>query len=253
MAGSETVYTLGYVPLSAPLVLARGRDFVSSVAVMVDGALTAPSAGTYALYAPNGDLVDDPTVSVVSDVARATVNVPATFAYGEGYREEWTLTVGGVVRSFRRQATVARFELHPPVLESELVTQEYPDVVRQMGDFGTSLQGFLDGAWAYCLRYLWRQGTPADVLCEPSDLYDWYRHEGLGRVFKAFYGSQESQRWLELWRYHEAEALKARSALRVTVDRDRDGVADALGKEAVTLQVHTNSAPRVRLPSAHRW
>ncbi len=250
MAASETLYTLGS---TSEVVLARGRDQVSEVVAELDGTTVAPTAGTYTLVAPNGTTISDPAVTIVDSVA--TVTIPAadlgtTVAYGVGYYELWTLTLDGVPRSFRRAAVVGRFELHPPVRQLHIVQQEYPDLLTQFAAYPTGLGSIMDGAWSECLRYLWRQGIPSDIVVNPSDVFDWYRHVGLERVFRALLQMQDNLRWDTLRLYHLDAAKAARDGLRVQLDPDRSGDATA-EPTPVTKQVHPNRSGRANIGA--RW
>jgi hypothetical protein len=158
-----------------------------------------------------------------------------------------------VVRTVRRIAVLGRFELHPPVNESELVAGEYPDLVEGLGDYGTSLQPFMDTAWAECLRWLWRHGTPSDLLVDASEVYDWYRHTVLARVFKLQAKMLPGDRVETLWRYHDEKAAAAKSGAVPTVDRDRSGLPDSYARAPVAKTVHVNVSPRRRIASPHKF
>lgn len=253
MAASETDYS---VPVSSPRVLARERAQTTRLAVYYDGALVAPSAGTYVLVDPGGVERISGAVSIVSSVAQyaiAALDLPASLAYGEGYSERWTLTLGGVARRYRRSATLGRFELAPPLGVAELVAGEYPDLGAQFVNWSGSLQALIDAEWQTVLRALWRDGTPSDVLVEPSEVFDWYRHAALARIFKSLLGTQDNPRWDRLYQIHTDEARSARSGLRITVDRDRSGVVDSLGGRSLVQPVQVNAAPTSRLARSGRW
>lgn len=260
MTASETLLTL---PNARPVVLGRERTQVSKMACYRDGVLVAPSAGTLTLKDPAGATVASPTVTIVSSIAQATYsagNLPSTLAFGEGYTEWWDLTVETVSRPVRRLVTLARFELHPPMTVLDITEGEYPDLEQQLGDYSTTasgdtqLQTFMDKAWDHCMRRLWRMGSPAVLLVDSGDVFDWYRHETLQRVFKALLTMQANERWRELWEYHRDEARAAKDGLRPVQDRDQTGIPDNKGRQAVVMSVHPNTPPRRRRPSgSRRW
>lgn len=255
MAGAETTYV---VATSSAVVLERGRAQVSRLRVERDGVTVAPTASgsSYALISPAGVELSDATVTINGDdIAEVTIpalDLPSTLGYGLGYSERWTLVLDGVARSYRRGAVLARFELAPPVSQADLVAGEYPDLVQSLGDYAADLQEIMDGAWGECLRWLWRQATPAQILVEPSDVFDWYRHEVLSRVFKSqFAGRGNNDRARTLWDYHREAAAAAKAALKPIVDRDHSGVQDSLVGEPVARQIHPNMPPSRR--TARPW
>lgn len=255
MAAGELVYVFAQ---SARVLLERGRAQTSRLAVYRDGVQVVPSSGTYKLFGPSGaELVSMAATFAGDGTAEAGLTAPqlgATLAYGEGYHEEWTLTIAGVVRSFRRMVVLSRFELHPPVSEVQLVGAEYPDLVTNLGNFGQTLQPYIESTWAELLRLLARYGTWADILVEPSDVFDLHRHMVFERVFRSLFKMQEgNERWRELWLFHRDEMRATREGLKVQVDRDRNGLADSLGMESVVKSVHPNVPPRRRMQRPWRW
>lgn len=254
MAAGETPFT---ILCRSQVVLCRERAQVSRIKAYRDGALVVPSAADYELLDAGGNVISDEAPSIAVD-GTVSVNIPAldlpsTLAFGEQYQERWILTLGGIPRTVRRIAILARFELHPPVSEEELVAGEYPDLVEGLGDYGTTLQPFMDTAWAECLRWLWRQGTPSDLLVDASEVYDWYRHTVLLRVFKLQAKMQPGDRIEGLWRYHEEKATAARQGAAHTVDRDRSGLPDSYAREPAAQVVHVNVMPRRRLSAPHKF
>jgi len=255
MAAGETVFTFAS---ASRIVLERGRAQVSRLAVYRDGALVAPTptGSSYELVSPAGVVVANPTVSVAAGIAQVTIpslSLPTTLPYGEGYSERWVLVLESVPRTFRRMAVMGRFELHPPVAETELTLGEYPDLVSSLGDYGQSLQTFMDAAWNELLRHLARYGTYAHIVVEPTDVFDYYRHLVFERVFRALLKFQDSERWRNLWEFHREEMKAARDGLRIQVDRDVDAMADSLGPDPVLRSIHPNLAPFRRMATPWRW
>lgn len=258
MAADETVYS---VPTASPVVLARGRDQRTRIGAWRAGALVAPDDATYALADGAEELVSGPAVvaadgSVYRDLVAA--DLPATLAYGTHYVEIWTLAFPGTegTREYRRAATLARFELAPPLGEAELVAGAYPDLLRHAtGELGGTYQPILDQAWWSVLRRLWATGTPATLVVESGDLFDWYRELALARIFGALYAADPIDRWRDLRDLHLGQVESARAAARLVVDADTDGAADDLGRRSPVLPVHPNRAPsRTWLGSGRgRW
>ena len=255
MAGTETVYT---IVNRGTTFLPRGRACTTSVRVERDGALVAPTeAGcTYQLVDAAGTELVEGVVEVDNSIAHVdltALDLPSSLTLGVGYTEWWGLELDGVVRPFQRQVVISRFELHPPVSHDDLLG-EYPDILVELGGFDTNLQGFMDRAWERVCRDIVRRGDFPDVICESSDVYDWYEAVVWEKVFRALAKSQSSnQTWKELWEHHLAQVDTMRSAVRFLPDRDRDGIADTQARESVAKSYHINVPPN-RIPRRDpRW
>lgn len=261
MSGSpgETLYQFRN---HSKVVLQRGRVNVTQLAAYRSGALVAPTAvgSTYTLEAPDGTaVVSAAAVTVTGDVATYTIpalTLPATLGLGPDYLETWALLMpDSRTYTVRRPAGLALFQLFPPVTEADLVQGEYPDLVTSLGPQGSvTLQALMDGAWHACMRKLESHGDYPDIVVDSADVFDWYRHEVLRRVFGAMLQRQpQNERWRALWEEHRDEAKAAKAGLRIKVDRDRDGRQDHLGHEAVTRQLQPNVPPRRRWRRDGRW
>lgn len=256
MAGAEATYT---IVNRGTVFLPRGRACVSSVRVERDGAVVAPTEAdcTYQLVDAAGVEVASPSVDVgvdgIASVSLTAVDLPSTLTLGVGYAEWWGLELDGVVRPFQRQVVVSRFELYPPISHDDLV-REYPDILVELRGFDDNLQGFMDKAWEKVCREIVRMGDFPDVICESSDVYDWYEQVVWEKVFRALAKSQASnQRWKELWDYHQAQVDIMKRAVRFLPDRDRDGIADTQARESVAKSYHINVPPN-RFPRRDpRW
>lgn len=258
-ATGETLY---YFRRNTKPVLQRARANEMELAAYRDGALAAPSAGTYSLFAPRADIaaatpVSTGAVVVAGSIATYTVpavDLPTTLTLGPGYLEQWVLTMPDTrVYTLRRPVVVGLFQLFPPISEADLVAGEYPDLLVSLGASGsTTLQSLMDAAWRHVIRRLEAHGRWPDVIVDSSDVFDWHRHETLRRAFGSMLMRQDSERWRELFIEHRDEAKSARQGLRITADRNRDGMPDTDGKEAVIKPIIPNVPPRRRMRST-KW
>jgi hypothetical protein len=255
MAGAETVYTF---VSRGTLFLERGRGSVSKMVVQRSNANVAPTAAgsSYQLLTSTGTVLAEPAVTVVGDVAQVTLedsHLPATLGLGAGYHERWTLVLDGVARPKRREVVLGRFELHPPMDQSEITT-EYPDLLTDFRGFGTNFQSQMDSAWSEVTREIVRQGDFPDIYVESSDVYDWYKQVCLEKILRLLAKSQSNnERWAELWRHHLGLLAAAKTAVRFLPDRDRDGLPDSLARESGVKSTHTNVPPRRLLRRDPRW
>lgn len=256
MAASEILYS---VPAAHPVVYCRGRGQRDTLPVYRSGALVAPTVVGYRLLSPTGAELVAGAGTVVDDVGGVTLasgDLPATLPYGRGYVAEWSLTLDGVVRVYRRAVVLGRYELPAPLGEAELVAGSYPDLlVHATGVFGGTWQPLLDDAWGHVLRWLWAQGTPGTVIVDPGSLFDWYRELALFRIFSALYAADPLDRWDRLREQHRQGAELARAAVRVLEDRDSSGTQDDLAQRSAAQQIHPNAAPGPRWASwtRSRW
>lgn len=250
MAGNEATYVFVQ---RAPVLLARGRDNTTSLPVYTGADVQLPTAGTYALRDVAGTVLYSAVLSVVGDFpgSIATVLIPGaslpdTLYLGEGYSELWSLTVGGAVRPFRRDVVVSLFELHPPMPEADITEGEYPSLLDDIEGYNTTLAPYMEAAWKELIRALVRRGDFADIIVEPSDVYEWYRQLVLERVFRMLFKAQESVRFKELWDFHRLRAESEANGLRVKTDRARRGLADSLERTTPARSLHVNLSPRRR-------
>lgn len=257
MAGGEVTYSTN---AASPTVLRRAAPQRTRFGLYRAGVLVAPASATYELRSPSSVVVvAEDTATVAADGSLyydlVALDLPATLAYGEGYVEIWTPTLTGPpeeVRTYRRAATLGRFELAPPLGEAELVAGAYPDLLLHAGGaFGGTFQPILDQAWGHVLRTLWGKGTPGTVVVDAGDLFDWYRELSLTRIFGALYAADANDRWRTLWTDHRDAERAARSALTLRIDLDHEGPAADLGRVSPATAVHVNAAPRRRLRP--RW
>ena len=248
---SETAYT---ARSRAPQVLTRGRDQTTTQELRRSGAIVTPSAGTYTLIGPTGAVVIA-EVNVtgipggIASMALVAADLPATLAFGEGYRELWKLTVDGVVRTFPRDAALSLYTLANPVSQADL-TGDYPSLVDQVSQWATDLQQWIDQAWDYTLRSLFRRSEWPDQIVDESSVFDAVAEESLFRIFRFLANSSKNGERFSVPRDdHKAAAINARAKIRFRADRTNDGVADSLDRESLSTVVHRNSAASSSRPS----
>ena len=253
MSSGETVYTYRQ---SGPDVLQRARANTVTLEVWRDGAKVAPTAATVSLVRPAGTyVVEDAAASIVSSVATYTigaVDLPATEPTGQLYQLRWTLTLDGLARTVSRACTVARFPMVLPVTDADLTAGEYPDLVDQLGDYGTNLQTFLEAAKRDVLRELEQAGQWPDLITGPSDLFEPIRQSTYVKVFRFLFSTNDSERSERLMELHRAEYQKVMKDLRARMDRDDDGLPDSESRECMSRTIHRGGA-RARYRRRAPW
>jgi len=156
-----------------PDVLARGRANTLVGSLQNAGVSPTVSAATFALYRPDGTEVTGCTLALASNVATVTVpssSLPTTLPLGEGYRELWTFTVGGIPYQYERPASLALIQLSPAVITTDITgnTGRLPSLGRSLGSI--SIQVFMDQAWERIIRQLIKAGHLPYLIRTPDAL-----------------------------------------------------------------------------------
>lgn len=232
----------------APEVYERGASHTSRLEARIGGSLVTPSSGTFTLYDEGGTVVYTAAVSISSSVATVTVpgaSLPSSLAFGDGYHEEWALVVSGSTVTGRREAYMSRKALHCPITQADLEAV-HPRLATTMGNAASSLQGFIDEAWADTLVQLVAVGQWPEAVVEPTQLRVFVRELSLYYVFRSLLtGSGASgDRYQGLSDEHRGRAEAAWGSVRFRQDFDQDGVADSEArKSAGGGVVSRNAAP----------
>mgnify|MGYP003641346774 FL=1 len=255
MAGSgSTEYTFR---MDGPDVLAREKANSVKLQVWRDGALVAPSSGTLTLIDPTGEkLVDAQAVTISSSVS--TYNIlasvlPSTVEIGRLFMLRWNLTIAGTIYEVQRACSVARFPMVLPVTDNDLIDGEYPDLLDQIGDYGSNLQTFLDSAKRDVLRELEQAGQWPDLITSPSDLFEPIRQLAFSKVFRFLFNTNDSDRSQILFNLHHDRYEKVLKELNARFDRTGTGLPDSESREAVMRSYHPGGAPRRYARRDPRW
>jgi len=259
MTTGETLYT---GRTTRPDVLEVGRDNLVTMEVRRSGALVLPSLGTLTLYDRSGTSIATPAVTFPGDIATATiaaVDLPSTLTRGVRYLQVWSLTVGGTVREFPRESTVAKRALLPVVAVVDLLAR-YPTLD---SEFGTTplvrLQGFLDEAWAVIVNRLQAGGILAEYIVTTEATRGSHIHLALSLAFGSL-DRMEAVTGLpsrfRASRDFEIEQYKAAwGSMTFRRDIDGDGFADSdsrLGAPNDGL-VQRNVPPRRKSRRSRAW
>ena len=223
----ETLYT---ARTAYPDILVRGRDNALSMPLYRDGALVAPASGTVSIYKPGGDaLVSAASVTIAGSIATYTLaaaTVPTTLTpLGEGWREVWTLTVGGVARQYERTAALALISLSPVVTDADLLAI-YPTLSRQRGSTLASFQGFIDEAWKRIVQRLIRSGHLPYLIRTPDALRECHIELSLSMTLAAFGLSPDAEHYRTLADKHATAYDAAWNSANWQLDYDQNGQVD---------------------------
>jgi hypothetical protein len=213
-----------------PSLLVLGRDTRVQLPVYYDGALVAPTSGTYTLLAIGGTSVVSAAVSIVSSVATYTIpaaTLASSLPLGEGYIEVWLLSFSGEAapREFRRTAALAKCPIFPVVTDLDLIG-EYDALADQRTGRMSNFQGPIDQAWKGILTRLIQEGRLPYMIRTPDALREAHLHLSLAKLFQSFGLNADGNHWRELAKTEQERYEKAWAASSVQLDQDQDGLVD---------------------------
>lgn len=221
--------TLLSARLVGPEMMQQGRDNVLKCPVYRDGTLQVPSAYTLAIYRPDGTTFLSPSVTIPGNIATATVGSGflATESFGMRWNFEWTLTIGGIVYTFRRAGGVCKRQLYPVITDADLTEGRFKNLARFLPTGVTTFQGYSDEAWRDLVHDLEQKGNLAHLIMSPEDL----RFVHLWGTLEGFFADCELGGGdVSVWTTRREQATAKRKAefdkLTFLYDAGEDGVAD---------------------------
>lgn len=213
--------------------LERGKAQTSELRLYRDGLQLVPTAATYTLTKPTGaDLLTGETASIaVSGTVSYTHSAEQlkdSEDLGEGYVQEWTITIDGEQYLFRRMAALVRRRLYPVVSDIDL-TATYSDLENIRPSTLTSYQQYIDDAWYQILRRIRNRGMGYEYLMMSAEsFFEAHRHLSLYLIFRDFHSSlgQSNGRYLDLANEHYKLYRDEFDSINFIYDEDHDGEAD---------------------------
>lgn len=213
--------------------LERGKAQTSELKLFRDGLQLVPTAATYTLTKPTGaDLLTGETASIaVSGTVSYTHSAEQlkdSEDLGEGYVQEWTITIDGEQYLFRRMAALVRRRLYPVVSDIDL-TATYSDLENIRPSTLTSYQQYIDDAWYQILRRIRNRGMGYEYLMMSAEsFFEAHRHLSLYLIFRDFHSSlgQSNGRYLDLANEHYKLYRDEFDSINFIYDEDHDGEAD---------------------------
>ena len=241
-----------------PSLLVLGRDTKVQLPVYYQGALVAPTSGTYQLQAIGGALAVNAAVSITSNVATYTIpaaTLASTLPLGEGYAEVWLLQFSGeaALREFRRTAVLAKCPIFPVITDLDLIA-EYDALADQQVGRMANFQGPIDQAWKQVISRLIQEGRLPYMVRTPDALREAHLHLSLSKLFQSFGLNADGARWLERSDTELGRYEKAWGSASVQLDQDQDGIVDnPLARASATGVVTLNGGqPRVMYQNTYR-
>jgi len=174
-----------------PDLIERGQDTLLSCPMYSAGALVAPSAGTVTVYDASGaEIVSGAAVTVAASVATYTMLAAATASLSpaEGWRVQWSLTMGGDTETPHNDAALVRARLYPPATDADLYRLESSldpagsACIHSRDDF----QDALDESWAQIQAKLIAKGNRPNLVMSPASFRYVHIYNTLHLVFRDF-------------------------------------------------------------------
>jgi hypothetical protein len=220
------------VRVTVPDVLQSDRSNAVALEVHFEGALVAPSSGTFTLFAQGSTpVVDAQPVTISGSVARYTVpssaldTTTAGVEFGDGWLEEWALTIDGVEYTWTRPAALAKRPISPSVTDTDLLA-EYPDLANYWGSGRTNAQTFIDSSWQDIVRRWLREGGAWWPVASPYVFFEAHRELVLAKLWRYIGKSDGNEVFVDLSEKHQREYNRQFQVIATQYDRDQDGRVD---------------------------
>tara|TARA_R100000231_G_scaffold66953_2_gene53692 strand:+ start:698 stop:1462 length:765 start_codon:yes stop_codon:yes gene_type:complete len=193
-----------YAPqIKVPELLERGKSQLSELPIYRNGALVAPTNVTYTLLAPDGTkIIDDAAATYPGNIPQYThaTNLLDNQQLGEGYMQEWNVTIGGRVYTFRRMCAVVLRRLYPVVSDADL-TSTFSQLEDLRPSSLSSYQTYIDEAWYTMIQRMRNEGGGLEYLVmSPEAFRSAHQNLALYYIFRDFHSSlgQSNGRFLDL-------------------------------------------------------
>jgi len=220
------------VRVTVPDVLQAGRDNLVALEVQWEGEAVHPDSGTFTLYGQGSTALIDAQATTfhagesqytipasVLDTAAAGVN------FGDGWLEEWALTISGVVYTWTRPAALAKRPISPSVTDTDLLA-EYPDLANYWGSGRTNAQTFIDSSWQDIVRRWLREGGAWWPVASPYVFFEAHRELVLAKLWRYIGKSDGNEVFVDLSEKHQREYNRQFQTIATQYDRDQDGRID---------------------------
>lgn len=190
--------------------------------------LTA-SAATYTLYAGSRILVDAVAATGLGPPATYTIpaaTLPATEGLSTRLQERWALTIGGVVHTLTRSASLVRFVPRQVITDTDVIAGH--TTLRQLldadeGDFSRQRAE----AWVWVVKQLESKGRRPELVLDSSDLREAHIARTRFELFRDYANSTVSdQRYAKLADKYELGAQHSIDTMPLDYDSDGDGFDD---------------------------
>ena len=232
--------------IKRPDFIQRDADNTLSLPVYRDGAIQAVTSGTISVFDDAGingtPLVDEAAVVVVAGVATydiAAASLPITKPLDDTWQERWTLTIGGDVYTFWRDAQLVLRLLYPVISDDDLISRHTELTQWLTAASRTSYQDYLDDAWDTIQIRLLEDGRRPVLIMSSWSLREVHIQLTLERIFRDFSSSAGGARgkYAALADHYRMAYAAGWSQMKLVYDdsEDNDISEDEQGQSAASV------------------
>ena len=213
------------------VLIERNRSQLTEIKIFRDGSQIVPTNATYTLYKPDGAiLLESKTGSIdgngTCSYTISAASIPDSISLGEGYVEDWHITISGNVYRFRRMAALVLRRLYPVVGQNDLYNC-YSQLSTILPSNLTSYQTYIDTAWEQILRKIRSQGSGYSYLVtSPESFFDAHINLVLSLIFYDFHSNLGSQtgRYYDLAQDHHKKYLDEWATIKFVYQEDESDI-----------------------------
>ena len=221
-----------YAPqIKVPELLERGKSQTTELPIYRNGALVVPTEVRYTLLDPSHTkLVDNALGTFPGNIPQYThaVGLLNDKQLGEGYIQEWNITIVGRVYTFRRMCAVVLRRLYPVVSDADL-TATYSQLADLRPSSMASYQQYIDEAWYTMIQRMRNEGGGLEYLVmSPEAFRSAHQNLTLYYVFRDFHSSlgQSNGRYLDLANEHYTQYKTEWKQINFIYDHNHTGASD---------------------------
>ena len=219
-----------YAPqIKIPELLERGKSNTSTLPIYRDGVLAVPTEVRYTLYKPDQTkLVDNASASFPGNIptyVHPASQLGSELLLGEGYLQEWKITIVGDEFIFRRMCSLVLRRIYPVVSDGDL-TATYSQLADIRPSNLSSYQTYIDEAWYTMVQRMRTEGGGLEYLVMSAESFR-AAHQNLALyyIFRDFHSSlgQSNGRYLDLANEHYAQYKDEWKRINFIYDHNHDG------------------------------
>ncbi len=256
-----SVSTIPYAPqIKCIELLERGTVQTTELPIYRNGGLATIAAVKYTLFKPDQSKhTDNQTGTFAGNIPQyvhSDGDLVTSLELGEGYLQQWDITIGTTVYSFRRMAAVVRKRLYPVISDIDL-TSTYKQLSSLRPSSITSYQDYIDEAWYVLLQRIRTEGSGLEYLVmSPEAMRGAHINLTLYYIFRDFHSSlgQSNGRYLDLANEHLKQYQFDWKGINWLYDQGHDGFADD-SNDRVARQpvIYLNKSGNWRSRGRGRW
>jgi hypothetical protein len=228
-----SISSIPYAPQIKTIeLLERGTTQITELPIYRDGGLATIANVQYTLYNPNQTKHTNNQTGTYSgnipQYVHSDGSLTNSMQLGEGYLQQWDITIGTTVYTFRRMAALVRRRLYPVVSDNDLFAT-YKQLSSLRPSSITSYQDYIDEAWYTLIQRIRTEGSGLEYLVmSPEALRPAHINLSLYFIFRDFHSSlgQSNGRYLDLANEHLKQYQYDWKSINWLYDQGHDGFAD---------------------------